>query len=79
MPLRLVSSIISPRAGEEDPDCSKTKFTVRLHPREYIFHLDASLALREEWIVENILDGEVSLKRLENTIVFKVLESSPLP
>ena len=30
----LVTSIISPRAGKGDPDCSKTKLTVRLHPRE---------------------------------------------
>ena len=32
---RLVTTIISPRAGKGDPDCSKTKVTVQLHPREY--------------------------------------------
>ena len=31
----LVTSIISPRAGKVDPDCSKAKLTIRLHPREY--------------------------------------------
>ena len=31
---RLVTSIISPPAGKGDPDCSKTKLTFRLHPRE---------------------------------------------
>ena len=34
MALRLVTSI-SPRAVRGDPDCSKTKLTVRLQPREY--------------------------------------------
>ena len=29
-------SIISPCSGKVDPDCSKTKPTVRLHPRESI-------------------------------------------
>ena len=34
MALRPVTSI-SPRAVRGDPDCSKTKLTVRLQPREY--------------------------------------------
>ena len=35
-------SIISPRAGKGDPDCSKTKLPVRLHPREYFFKISPS-------------------------------------
>ena len=31
----LVTSITNPRVVKGTPDCSKTKFTVRLHPREY--------------------------------------------
>ena len=31
----LVTSIMSPCAGKGDPDCSKTKLTIRLHPPEY--------------------------------------------
>ena len=34
---RLVTSIISPSAWRGDPDCSKTKLTVRVHPREPFF------------------------------------------
>ena len=47
---RLVTSIMSPRAGKEDPNCSKTKLTVRLHPREYFTaFLPTSVRMRD-WI-----------------------------
>ena len=45
----LVANTMSPRAGKGAPDCSKTKLTVRLHPREYFRGVHALLALRKEW------------------------------
>ena len=35
MALRLVTSILSSRVGKVDPDCSKTKLTVRVQPWQY--------------------------------------------
>ena len=40
-------------AGKGDPDCSKTKHTVRLHPREY-FPAFLSIAVRmRDWFLKN--------------------------
>ena len=52
----LVTSIISPRAGKGDPDCSKTKLTFRPHRREYFPAFYASRCARviHSWIPEGV-------------------------
>ena len=53
----LVTSIISPRAGKGDPDCPKTKLTVRLHPREYFpaFYASRCACVIHFWILEGVV------------------------
>ena len=50
----LVTSVISTRAVKGDPDCSKTKLTVRLHPREYFpaFYASRRACVIHFWILE---------------------------
>ena len=52
----LVTSIISPRAGKGDPDCSKTKLTFRPHRREYFpaFYASRCARMIHSWIPEGV-------------------------
>ena len=49
--------IIRPRAGKGDADCSKTKLTVRLHPREYFsaFYASRCACVIHFWILEGVV------------------------
>ena len=41
----------SPRAGKGDPDCSKTKLTVRLHPWEYFAAFSTISVRMRDWLL----------------------------
>ena len=78
---RLVTSIISPRAGKGAPDCSKTKLTFRPHPREYFpaFYASRCSCGINSWIPEGVVGrwvlslGNLGLPSLHGDL----LDSSP--